>query len=155
MICRATRISVSLQHNSGGKPLPERLLTSRTAGLAPRTGPFVRHFADTEFDALTQNIVEQLQGIDAAGIYGDDYGHKTLWDEYCHEIQEGPLGPLDHAWDRTTTPFLTEALANIPQEAAVLMTIGAKFRLEEDDEQVGDLASNPDLMRRYSAQATT
>jgi hypothetical protein len=110
----------------------------------------VRRFADAEFDAIAQNVVEQIQGIGATGVYGDDYRHESLWDEYCHEIQEGPLGPLDHAWDWTVTPFLVEALANIPQEIAVLLTIGAGFRLEEDDgKQSGDLAVNPDFMQRY------
>jgi hypothetical protein len=112
----------------------------------------VRRFADAEFDALAQNIVEQLRGIDATGIYGDDYRHETLWDEYCHEIQEGSLG-LSRAWDSTIAPFLIEALANIPQEVAVLMTIGAGFRLEEDDgEQAGDFVTNPDMIQRRLEQ---
>jgi hypothetical protein len=39
---------------------------------------------------------------------------------------------------------------------AVLLTVGAEWRIgEEESEQVGDLALNPDLMRRYLAQVIT
>jgi hypothetical protein len=114
----------------------------------------VLRFADTAFGALARKVADQIQQIDASGIYGDDFKHKTLWDEYCHKIQEGSDEPSETAWEWTITPFLDEIIENTPHEMAVLLTIGAEWCLGEgESEQVGDLASNPDLMRRYLAQA--
>jgi len=110
----------------------------------------VLRYADIAFGALARKVAEQIQQIDASGIYGDDYQHKTLWDEYCHKIQEGTDEPSEYAWEATITPFLTEMIENTPHEMAVLLTIGAESCLgEEESERLGDLASNPDLMQRY------
>jgi hypothetical protein len=116
----------------------------------------VLQYADIAFHALARKIVGQIQQIDATGIYGDDYQHKTLWDEYCHKIQEGSEEPSEYAWEWTISPFLAEIVENTPHEMAVLLTVGAEWRIgEEESEQIGGLASNPDLMRRYLAQVVT
>ncbi len=113
----------------------------------------VLRYADIAFSAFARKVEEQIQQLDASGIYGDDYQHKTLWDEYCHKIQEGTDEPSEYAWEATITPFLTEIIENTPHEMAVLLTIGAEWCLgEEERQRLGDLASNPDLMRRYLAQ---
>jgi integrase len=54
----------------------------------------VLDFATQSYEALVRKAIVRLQWIKATGIYGDDYGHKTLWDEYCHEVQFGPLATL-------------------------------------------------------------
>src|SRR5208283_5320094 len=74
----------------------------------------VRHFADVAFDALAREVVGQIQDIDATGIFDDDCQHLTLWDEYCHYVQNGPHELLDAVWEETVTPFFTAAVANVP-----------------------------------------
>ena len=75
---------------------------------------------------------------------------------YCHKIQEGSEEPSEYAWEWTISPFLAEIVENTPHEMAVLLTVGAEWRIgEEESEQIGGLASNPDLMRRYLAQVVT
>lgn len=36
-----------------------------------------------------RRLVHRLQRISASGFYGDDYRHRSLWDEFCHEQQNG------------------------------------------------------------------
>jgi hypothetical protein len=50
----------------------------------------ILNFSLDRFAALARKAVHQMQRIDASGIFGDDYRHKTLWNEFCHVIQTGP-----------------------------------------------------------------
>jgi hypothetical protein len=100
--------------------------------------------------ALTRRAVHQLQRIKPSGVYGDDYRHKTLWDEYCHEVQEGPYDLLDDAWDRTLRPVLRTIVDAIPRHEAALLTIGAIWELDEGDEPA--LGIFPDLIQRNLQQ---
>jgi hypothetical protein len=70
----------------------------------------------------------------ASGIYGDDYGYKSLWDEYCHEVQEGPVDLLDDAWNLTLDNVMDDVIERIPHQVAVLLSIFAAWDLDEDDE---------------------
>ena len=47
-----------------------------------------------------------------------------LWDEYCHEVHEGPHEQLDWAWTATLDPVLQQTVASVPQHEALLLTIG-------------------------------
>lgn len=90
-------------------------------------------FADAAFAALARKTVFQLQRIKASGIYGDDFRHKTLWDEYCHEVQKGPYELLDDAWEMTLGRILEEVVTAVPRHEAVLLTIAAIWELDEPD----------------------
>jgi hypothetical protein len=83
-------------------------------------------------------------------VYGDDYRHKTLWDEYCHEVQEGPYDLLDDAWDKTLGPVLRAIVGAIPRHEAALLTIGAIWDLDEDYETAPGVM--PDLIQRNLQQ---
>ena len=85
----------------------------------------VLEFSSASYLSLARKVIFRLQRIDASGIYGDDYRHKTLWDEYCHEIQEGPYDLLENVWDVTIDPIVVEVVKAIPREEALLLTIGA------------------------------
>jgi hypothetical protein len=93
---------------------------------------FPFEFAQARYSALARKLVFQLQRIKASGVYGDDYRHKTLWDEYCHEVQEGPYNLLDHAWDRTLTPALSAIVDAIPRYEAALLTIGSQNSTKQE-----------------------
>lgn len=110
----------------------------------------ILEFANERYSALARRAVFQLQRIKASGVYGDDYRHKTLWDEYCHEVQEGPYDLLDNAWDRTLTPALSAIVDAIPRYEAALLTIGAIWDLDEEYESAPGIM--PDLIRRNLEQ---
>ena len=110
----------------------------------------ILEFANERYSALTRKVVVQLQRIKANGVYGDDYRHKTLWDEYCHEVQEGPYDLLDDAWDKTLGPVLGAIVGAIPRHEAALLTIGAIWDLDEDYETAPGVM--PDLIQRNLQQ---
>ncbi|WP_296699110.1 hypothetical protein [Thiocapsa sp. UBA6158] len=95
-------------------------------------------FAALRFGQLTSRLIWRLRRIPATGIVGDDYTCRTLWDEICVEVQDGPFddglfGDADEtglpdvptAFDRTIAPFLRAAIEALPQKEAVLLTLWA------------------------------
>jgi hypothetical protein len=93
----------------------------------------VRTYARIEFARRTRKVIHRMQRVKASGIFGDSYIYKTLWDEYCHEVQEGPHDPLERAWDLTIPPFIDEVIEHLPRHVAVLLSIFAAWDLDEDD----------------------
>lgn len=108
----------------------------------------VRSYSKARFGALAHDASVQLEKIEPTGIFGDDYNHRTLWDEYCHEFQEGPHGPLRYAFDATIAPIAQAIVESIADSEAVLLTIGARWHLDEDHEEHGDVVATPDQIRR-------
>ena len=94
----------------------------------------VRTYARVEFEVLTRRVIFRLQRFRASGIFGDDYAYKTLWDEYCHEVQQGPHDLLQGVWEGTMSPFLDDVIERLPSHVAVLLSIFAVWELEEHDE---------------------
>lgn len=52
-----------------------------------------------------RRIVHRLQRVSASGIYGDDYSFRSLWDEFCHDQQNGPHFDQD-VWGDTLEALL-------------------------------------------------
>jgi hypothetical protein len=61
----------------------------------------VMKFGAVRFDALARTTIWHLRRLEASGIWGDDHAHRTLWDEVCYEVQEGPF---DIAYGSFGTP---------------------------------------------------
>lgn len=59
-----------------------------------------------------RRIVHRLQRISATGIYGDDYSFRSLWDEFCHDQQNGPDFDQD-VWDDTLDALLRAELERL------------------------------------------
>ncbi|OYU46966.1 MAG: hypothetical protein CFE31_18900 [Rhizobiales bacterium PAR1] len=97
----------------------------RWTTVLERTHDAVLAFARAEWPPLARKAIHQLQRMTATGLYGDYYRHKTLWDEYCHEVQNGPAPLLDGAWDSTVDGILASILDAVPEHVAVLLTIDA------------------------------
>jgi hypothetical protein len=108
----------------------------------------IRNYSKTRFGVLARDAAAQLERIEATRIFGDDYKHRTLWDEYCHDVQEGPHGPLEYAFDATVGPIVQAIVESIADSEAILLTIGARWHLNEDQEMDGDVIATPDLIRR-------
>jgi hypothetical protein len=107
-------------------------------------------FSETRYAALARKVVFQLQRFEATGIYG--YSHRTLWDEYCHERQNGPHDDeLEGAWKATIDPFLNAVVDKVPHHEAVLLTISAIWNLDEEVE-TNAVVSAPDLICRNLEQ---
>jgi hypothetical protein len=92
----------------------------------------VIQFGAFRLSALARTTIWHLRRIPASGIWGDDYAFRTLWDEFCHEVQEGPfdmpatdLSPwsLSSAFEMTIRPFVDELLEKLSRAEAVLLTL--------------------------------
>ena len=99
-----------------------------------KTHEAVRAYARAEVERLARRVNHWLQRIEASGIYGDDYAYKSLWDEWCHELQEGPHDQLDSAWQLPLLPILDDVIDRVPRHAAVLLSAYAAWQLEEDND---------------------
>jgi hypothetical protein len=98
-------------------------------------GEATRTFARQRYAALARKLVRGLQRIGASRIYGRRRRHKTLWDEYCHEVQQGPSDDeIVWGWEVTLAPFLKEAIQGIPADEVALLTIGAAWFLDRDED---------------------
>jgi hypothetical protein len=105
-----------------------------------QTHDAVLAFARAEWPSLVRKAVHHLQRRAATGLYGDYYRYKTLWDEFCHEVQNGPTPLLDGAWDRTVDEILVSILDALPQHVAALLTIDAI--MESDAREQSSLAGS-------------
>jgi hypothetical protein len=101
--------------------------------IMEQTQEAIYAFAKVECRSLVRRAIYRLQRVEASGIYGDDYKFKSLWDEYCHEVQNGPYMLLDGAWDEAITATLNELVGSLVREIAVLLTIHATGPLPEDE----------------------
>ncbi len=118
----------------------------------------VQKYGEVEFQGLVRRAIYRLQRFPASGIYGDGLGYRTLWDEWCHEVQEGPLDLLESAWDPTLSPILKGVIDRVPQHARVLLAEYARWELSlesgQDPMNFPDAESLMDLLRhRVSAVA--
>ena len=100
----------------------------------------VRAFSRDEVSSLARKVIYRLQRFPASGVYGDDLGHRTLWDEFCYEVQEGPFeGGLDispaSAWEYMVREFVEAVQERIPNKLARLLSIYAVWELEEQLER--------------------
>lgn len=91
----------------------------------------VRAFARVEIAALARRSIYRLRRVKASGIYGDDLGHKSLWDEWSFEVNNGPHDLLDDAWSATLTPILSKIVEEIPSHVARLISVYAIWELDE------------------------
>lgn len=93
----------------------------------------VINYGRIEFEALTRKVVHRLRRFPASGIYGGGRRHKTLWDEYCHEVEHGPHVMLERAWDQTLGPLLNDVIDRIPAHAAMLLSVYVAWELDRDE----------------------
>ena len=100
----------------------------------------VRDYARGEVRSLTRRAIYRLQRIGASGVYGGDYRFKSLWDEYCHEVQDGPYDLVEDAWEDVLSRTVQAIIESIPRKTAVLLTILAVY--ESDDKNDGELVGS-------------
>lgn len=116
-------------------------------------------FAALRFGQLTSRLIWRLRRIPATGIFGDDYTCRTLWDEICVEVQDGPfddglfgdedergLPNVSSAFDSTIAPFLRAAVEALPRQEAVLLTLWAIDDWDEREQAEAAGTVNIDAM---------
>ncbi len=101
--------------------------------LLDKTYDAVMKYARIEFESLTRRAIYALQRSEASGIYGDGYQFKTLWDEWCHEVQEGPHDLLDQAWNKTLSSVFQPFVDRIPAHESELLATYAARELDIPD----------------------
>lgn len=90
-----------------------------------------------EFAALARKVIFRLRRLPASGIYDDGRLHRTLWDEYRHEVEHGSDEKVEWAWDQTLKPILDDIIDRIiPHSAKLLSVYAASMQDEVDDAEV-------------------
>ena len=116
----------------------------------------VMKYGEIEFQGLVRRVIYRLQQFPASGIYGDAYTYKTLWDEWCHEVQEGPHDLLEWAWDQTLPPFFKDVIDRVPAHTRELLSKYAQWELDLDlDSEPGLEDTLRLLMDRVSGVAAS
>jgi len=126
------------------------MIDDRTApDLADRALDAAITFALKEWPRLARKVAYRMQRISASGIFADDHRHRTLWDEYCHEVQNGPHGLLEDAWETAVDGLVAEVVDNLPSHIATVLTINA----DPEYEPAGDIGAiwRDGLLRALSA----
>lgn len=106
-------------------------------------------FASAELRAAARRVAHQLQRLKASGIYGDQ-PHRTLWNEFCFEIENGQTPGLEMAWEHTLDPLVADVVNRLPDHTARLLSWHAASFEEEDPED----ALWPDLVCAAVLSAT-
>lgn len=102
----------------------------------------VIRFANVELARAARRVVHRLSRIKATGIYGDDSRHRTLWDEYRFEAENGPTPTLASAWDATVRPIAGAVLDRMPEHLTRLLS----WHLASFDENDPDDTVRMDLL---------
>lgn len=102
----------------------------RTPDLADRALDAAITFALKEWPRLARKVAYRMQRIPASGIFGDDYRHRTLWDEFCHEVKNGPHDQLEEAWEITLDGIMAGVVDDLPPHVAAVLTIDADLEYE-------------------------
>ena len=93
-------------------------------------------YAGERAEAMARQVVHRLQRTPASGIFGDDFRYRTLWDEYCHERQQGPHPGLEYAWNATIGPYVGACIDNLsPGERDLL-----ELAVSDHPGQIGDIS---------------
>ena len=92
-------------------------------------------YASLELDALARRTLLALQKMPASEIFGD-YPFETIWDEYCHEVQQGPTPMVGWALDETMRSAISSPFRLLPKHVGMLIYIGADYELNNCDDMI-------------------
>ena len=120
----------------------------------------VLQFARERFTKIAAKINWHLRRMPASGVFGDGHGYKTLWDEYCHEVQNGPHEQLDWAWETVLIPWADHFLTELPaaEKQVLFFATEAYFDWISEDEQaqapIDDVALRDEILAALQKVAT-
>ena len=90
----------------------------------------VFNLAEEVKQRAARRLVHRLQRISASGIYGDDYRHRSLWDEFCHEQQNGPYFDED-IWGDTLEGLLQSEVERLTPGEIEIVWLAALPEVED------------------------
>jgi hypothetical protein len=70
-------------------------------------------FADGRFNAISEEMANQMKNMPAVGVYGDDFQQRTLWGEYRLAITRDIGGSLKWIWHETLNQILKPIIDNL------------------------------------------
>jgi hypothetical protein len=91
----------------------------------------VRNYSQIRFAALAREAAGQLEQMEATGLYGGYFKHRTLWDEYCHEVQTREDGSREIPCRASFGSAMFAVIETISGSEAELLNIGAKWHVDE------------------------
>ena len=91
-------------------------------------------YSEVQLLSLVRRVVFRLQRLDATGLFGDQLRFKSLWDEYCYEVQNGPHQILETAWEHTLEGIIDEVVRRIPEHEARVLTVFATLEFSVIDD---------------------
>lgn len=86
-----------------------------------KAGRAITRFALAELQAAGRRMRHRLQRCPASGVYGDNTLHRTLWDEFRHDLKFGPAPALEDAWDHTLRAFASGIVERMPTHTQALL----------------------------------
>jgi len=109
-------------------------------------------YGQAEFERLARRVIHHLQRMPASGIFGDDFHYRSIWDEWCHEVQEGPHELLEHAMDDTILPLINKILESVPAHVEALFLIYVAGRAPRGQGTAAREGHLQDVLRRELEQ---
>jgi hypothetical protein len=105
----------------------------------------IEGFAEWKASALARGVIYRLQRLEAVGLF-ENYGHRTVWDEYCQAAQ---LSEGEDPVDDIVTPVVAERVGNLPEPEAILFTMASRWELEGVVEEFDATVVDPAAMAEY------
>lgn len=102
----------------------------------------ITRFALVELEAAGRRMRYRMQRLPAAGIFGDDTGHRTLWDELRFDIQNGPAPALEVAWDQSLRAIAFDVVERMSEHMQALLS----WHLASLDTDLPDDGVNEDAL---------
>ncbi len=115
--------------------------------LIERTFREVRAWAWSSNQKLARQVVHALQRMPSTATF-EEYSHRSQWDEYCHEMQEGPSGLVHYAFETMIEAHIEYVLSRLNEHDSKLLTAAAIDEFDEYRDLTHRLAPRPDLMAR-------
>jgi hypothetical protein len=107
-------------------------------------------WAKPQFDNLAKQTIENLKKQPAVGMFEAEYRFRNYWDEYSHEVQNGPFM---EEWHETVEAFCHGVVEAIDRPSLTLLSIAAIEDQGEDEDTVNADGIWPDLVVRVVQEA--
>jgi hypothetical protein len=102
-------------------------------------------FRRVKSEALARKVRFRLQRTRASGIF-DRPSHRTMWDEYCLQVQHGPI-ELESAWAATVDPLVDYVVEQLPVAEAALLTLAQHWEYQDFSNTHADAICSESLGR--------
>jgi hypothetical protein len=113
-------------------------------------GLTITRFCNAELRVYARSLRHRLRRLPAAGIFGDDYGHRSLWDEFEFEAENGPTAGLEWAWNGALSGVLCEVIDKLPEHHRCLLS----WHLASLEGDEPEFCVNEDLLKDAVLSAT-